>query len=206
MNNPYKQIDLGGQKVAKSKKYTPKMGAEYSNNMKSRYAEKVRPSGKIYSKLDRRKNREVYKMEEDSKENKFEEAKFHGGCLCGAVRFEIFELMRQIINCHCGQCRHTHGHYAAYSSVEKSKFKFISDTGLKWFRSSNKARRGFCQECGASLFFDRIGEKNISIAAGMLDSTAGLKTISHIFMSEKPDYYVIDDKLPKYNESFEIVL
>ena len=186
--------------MAKSKKNNPALGADYSNKMRSRYAEKVKTSGKTYTKSDRRKNREAYKMKEDSKENKFEEVRFHGGCLCGAVRFEIFELMRQIINCHCGQCRHTHGHYAAYSSVEKSKFKFISDTGLKWFRSSDKARRGFCQECGASLFYERIGEKNISIAAGMLDSTAGLKTISHIFMNDKPDYYVIDDKLPKYKE------
>ena len=192
--------------MAKSKKNNPALGADYSNKMRSRYAEKVKTSGKTYTKSDRRKNREAYKMKEDSKENKFEEVRFHGGCLCGAVRFEIFELMRQIINCHCGQCRHTHGHYAAYSSVEKSKFKFISDTGLKWFRSSDKARRGFCQECGASLFYERIGEKNISIAAGMLDSTAGLKTISHIFMNDKPDYYVIDDKLPKYKEYNEIVL
>ena len=92
------------------------------------------------------------------------------------------------------------------SSVQKTKFKIIRDIGLKWFRSSDKARRGFCQECGASLFYERIGEKNISIAAGMLDSTAGLKTISHIFMNDKPDYYVIDDKLPKYEGYHDIAL
>ena len=186
--------------MAKSKRYTPALGADYSNKMRSRYAEKVRPSGKIYKKSDRRENCVKGDMIEVSKENKFEEARNLGGCLCGAIKFQIYGQMRQIINCHCGQCRRTHGHYAAYSSVEKSKFKFIRDTGLKWFRSSDKAKRGFCQECGASLFYERIGEKNISIAAGMLDSTEGLETISHIFMNDKPDYYLIQDKLPKYKQ------
>ena len=111
-----------------------------------------------------------------------------------------------IINCHCRQCRQTHGHYAAYSSVKKTKFKLKHDTGLKWFRSSDKAKRGFCKECGASLFYQRNGEKNISIAAGMLDSTIGLKTICHIFMNDKPNYYFIDDNLPKYKEYNENVL
>tara|TARA_B100001123_G_C14509967_1_gene709910 strand:+ start:120 stop:464 length:345 start_codon:yes stop_codon:yes gene_type:complete len=111
--------------------------------------------------------------------------------------------MRHIINCHCKQCLRTHGHYAAYSSVEKSKFKFLRDTGLKWFRSSEKAKRGFCQECGASLFYEKIGEKNISIAAGMLDSTRELKSICHIFMNNKPEYYLIEVDLPKYKQYHE---
>ena len=186
--------------MTKSKKNTPTLGAVYINNMRSRYAEKIKPSGRIYTKSDRRKNLVKGDMKEDSKENNFEGAKYQGRCLCGAVKFEIFGLMRQIINCHCGQCRRTHGHYAAYSSVEKSKLKFICDTRLKWFRSSDKAKRGFCRECGSSLFYERIGEKNISIAAGSLDSTSGLKTICHIFMNDKPDYYIIEDELPKYKK------
>ena len=137
-------------------------------------------------------------MKKDSNESNFERALFQGGCLCGAVKFEIFGPMRHIINCHCGQCRRTHGHYAAYSSVEISKLHFIRDKRLKWFRSSEKAKRGFCRECGASLFYQKIGEKHISIAAGMLNSTYGLKTISHIFINDKPDYYKIEDELPQY--------
>ena len=189
--------------MSNSKKNTPKLGADYSNKMRSRYAEKVKPSGKIYTKSDRRENQVKRDIKEDSNDNKFEDARYQGGCLCGAVKFEIYGKMRQIINCHCRQCRRTHGHYAAYSSVEKSMFKLILDTGLKWFRSSDKAKRGFCRECGASLFFERIGEKNISIAAGMLDYTSGLKTISHIFINDKSDYYIVDDELPKYKKYHE---
>ena len=157
----------------------------------------------IITQSDRLNNHRIFGIDVNSKENHFEEPRYEGGCLCGAVKFKILGEMRHIINCHCGQCRRTHGHYAAYSSVEKSKFKFIIDIGLKWFRSSKIAKRGFCQECGASLFYERIGEKNISIAAGMLDSTSGLKTISHIYMNEKPNYYLIKDDLPKYKKYHE---
>ena len=71
--------------MAKSKKNTLALGADYSNKMRSRYAEKVKPSGKIYTKSDRSKNRVNDDLKYDSKKNKFQEARFQGGCLCGAV-------------------------------------------------------------------------------------------------------------------------
>ena len=61
--------------MAKSKKYTTALGADYSNKMRSRYAEKVKPSGKIYTKSDRRENLVTGDMKEDSKEKKFKEAR-----------------------------------------------------------------------------------------------------------------------------------
>jgi hypothetical protein len=59
---------------------------------------------------------------------------------------------------------------------------------------------GFCQECGASLFWERLGAGTISIAAGMLDLAQGLKTIGHIYCSDKPAYYeIVDDCLSFLN-------
>jgi hypothetical protein len=28
-----------------------------------------------------------------------------GGCLCGAVRFEVLGPLRDVVLCHCGECR-----------------------------------------------------------------------------------------------------
>lgn len=36
------------------------------------------------------------------------------------------------------------------------------------------------------------------IIAGSLDSPTGLKTIGHIFVAEKSDFYEIADELPEY--------
>ena len=142
-------------------------------------------------------------MKEDTKEELLKGKVSQGHCLCGAVSFKIIGKLRPVVNCHCGQCLHTHGHYAAYTAVEKNKIKFVNDAGLKWFRSSNEARRGFCQECGASLFWERLGASTISVAAGMLDLAQGVKTTGHIYCSDKPAYYEIVDDLPKFPQSSE---
>jgi|TARA_B100001750_G_scaffold219124_1_gene205808 hypothetical protein len=92
----------------------------------------------------------------------------------------------------------THGHYAAYTNVEEENIKFLKKKTLKWFRSSKKAKRGFCNKCGASLFFKVIGAKNISIAAGMFNRPVKLKTTMNIFVKKKSDYYKLDNRIPKF--------
>ncbi len=118
-----------------------------------------------------------------------------GGCLCGAVRYEVRGPLRPVVNCHCGQCRRTHGNFAAYSSAARPDLVLTEDRGLKWYASSDYARRGFCGACGASLFWEPLGRDRIAIAAGGIDEPSGLKTIRHIFTAHKGDYYEIADGL-----------
>jgi hypothetical protein len=84
-----------------------------------------------------------------------------GGCLCGAVRYEIRGPLRNIINCHCSKCRRFHGHTGAYTSVRREHLKLTRSDGLKWYRSQTdetpNVHRGFCMECGSSLFWDPRG-------------------------------------------------
>jgi len=75
---------------------------------------------------------------------------------------------------------------------------FLKKKTLKWFRSSKRAKRGFCRKCGASLFFKFIGSNNISIAAGMFNGPTKLKTKMNIFVKGKLDYYKLDNHLPKF--------
>ena len=119
-------------------------------------------------------------------------------CLCGGIQFKTKGYHRNIQNCHCIQCMKTHGHYAAYTNVEEQNIKFIKKRTLKWFRSSKKAKRGFCSKCGASMFFKFLGSNNISIAAGMFKNPTKLKTTKNIFVKGKLDYYKLDNKLPKF--------
>lgn len=114
-----------------------------------------------------------------------------GGCLCGAVQFELRGPLRDVINCHCIQCRRTHGHFAAYTSVAPDRFTLREDRGLAWYRSSEIARRGFCRICGSSLFWEPADGSRISVAAGTLDAPTGLTTADDIFLADKGDYYDI---------------
>ena len=75
-------------------------------------------------------------------------------CLCGGIQLRTYGYHRDVENCHCIQCMKTHGHHAAYTNVQEQNVKFLKKRTLKWFRSSKRAKRGFCRKCGASLFFN----------------------------------------------------
>ena len=120
-------------------------------------------------------------------------------CLCGGIQLRTQGYHQNIKNCHCIQCMKTHGHYAAYTNTEERNVKFLKKRTLKWFRSSKRAKRGFCNRCGASLFFKVIGAKNISIAAGMFNRPVKLKTTMNIFVKGKSGYYKLDNRIPKFN-------
>ena len=119
-------------------------------------------------------------------------------CLCGGIQLKTKGPLRHVSNCHCSQCMKTHGNYAAYTNTLEKDIKFIKKRTLKWFRSSKRAKRGFCSKCGASIFFKILGKKDIHIAAGMFNRPVKLKTIANIFTKGKLDYYKLDHRLPKF--------
>jgi len=119
-------------------------------------------------------------------------------CLCGGIRIDVKGKLRYVSNCHCSQCMRTHGNYAAYTSCKEENIKFLNKKTLKWYKSSRKAKRGFCNKCGASIFFKRINTKYISISAGIFNNPTGLTTKMNIFTKGKLDYYSLNNKLPKY--------
>lgn len=126
-----------------------------------------------------------------------------GGCLCGAVRYEVRGPLRDVLLCHCVECRRWHGHVCASTAADKNDLVITESRGLRWIDSPNsdaRARRGFCGECGSSLFWDPPERQTTSIAAGTLDSGAGLKVISHWYVSQAGEYYEVpDDGLPHHD-------
>ena len=112
-----------------------------------------------------------------------------GSCLCGGVRYEVRGPLRDVIACHCSQCRRTTGHFMAATAAKRAHFTVTRDDGLRWYQSSKAARRGFFGTCGAVLFWEGQGLDYISIAAGTLDVPTGLKIVRHIYAGDKSDYY-----------------
>lgn len=120
-----------------------------------------------------------------------------GRCECGKVRFEVHSLRKAATICHCGQCRRFSGHLWAATHAPYEALTFVEDEGLRWYASSDFAKRGFCQFCGASLFYRMNDEAGIGIAAGCLDAPTGLEIGKHIFVADKGDYYAITDDAPQ---------
>jgi hypothetical protein len=122
-----------------------------------------------------------------------------GGCLCGGVRYSVRGVLRDVIACHCSQCRRTSGHFVAATGAESARITLLEHATLVWFASSQRAERGFCARCGGNLFWRPLkeGREWTSIMAGTLDPPTNLRLKQHIFVADKSDYYEIADGAPR---------
>lgn len=116
-----------------------------------------------------------------------------GGCLCGAVRYTVSLALTQVTFCHCSRCRRWNGHVAAYAAVDHAGLHLTEQRGLKWYGSSPTVRKGFCGECGSSLFWDEEGDSKVGICAGTFDAPTGLTPKAHIYLGSKGDYYEVPE-------------
>ncbi len=124
-----------------------------------------------------------------------------GGCLCGAVRYEVKGPLRDVVNCHCSMCQRLHGGFGPHSKAPKDNITLTQSDGLAWYKSSDVARRGFCNKCGSNLFWEPFNLDSTGILAGTIDNSDKLRTMGHIFVKEKPHFYDITDDLPQYEGS-----
>ena len=74
-----------------------------------------------------------------------------GRCLCGAVSFTAEDVETDVQSCHCSQCRRWSG--ASAIAAIAGRVEFSGAEHLRRYDSSAWAERGFCRECGASLFY-----------------------------------------------------
>ena len=125
---------------------------------------------------------------------------YTGSCVCGAISFEVESDLGSPDACHCEQCRKWTGHFLAGTEVPREALTIQGEENISWYHSSDKARRGFCSKCGASLFFDPLDREKhawTGISMGAFDKPTGTRLALHIFVAEKGDYYDITDGLPQ---------
>jgi len=124
-----------------------------------------------------------------------------GSCLCGKVSLIIEQLDRDVVACHCTQCRKQTGHYYAATRAKNEHLHISGEENLTWYQASAESQRGFCKICGSFLLWRRINSKHTSIGAGCLDTPTGLKLVSHIYTINKGDYYDLDGPVPSFAQS-----
>ena len=128
------------------------------------------------------------------------EPRARGRCLCGAVAYEVRGPLRDILLCHCEECRRWLGNVGAFTAT-RDHLTFVEDRGLRWVdspKSDRHARRGFCGECGSSLFWRPVDGERIHVAAGTLDPPTGLEVAGHWYAHYADNWDAPrDDGLPK---------
>ncbi|MEM7728534.1 MAG: GFA family protein [Pseudomonadota bacterium] len=115
----------------------------------------------------------------------------NGYCLCKSIRFSL-EAPDHLNVCHCTDCRRVGG--GPFIGPDFAHVTFQSDEGLKWYRSSEWAERGFCSNCGASLFYRLVETpEKIGVTSGSIENMpVGLPLRTELFIDRKPDYYAFE--------------
>ena len=124
--------------------------------------------------------------------------KVAGSCLCSAVKFSANLPSKWCPHCHCSMCRKAHGAgYVTWVGFEQEQVSFTKDTDqLAWHDSSPGAQRGFCRQCGSSMFFRSerwTGE--LHIALGCIDDEMDRKPQANVFFDRHVDWMPIDETL-----------
>ena len=121
-----------------------------------------------------------------------------GGCICGGVGYHAKDAATKLTACHCRECRKTTGHHFATTNALKENLTLDNDETLAWYASSKRAERGFCNRCGASLFFRPKEGRYIGILAGSVDNSDAMFIFQHIYVGEKGGYYDLPDDIPQH--------
>lgn len=127
-----------------------------------------------------------------------------GGCLCGAVIYQITLPTLWCAHCHCSMCRLSHGAgYVTWFGVADPQFRIIEgDDAMAWHQSSPPAQRAFCKRCGTRLFFRSKrwpGETHVTLAS--LHEPLDRVPESHVFYASHVDWAPVGDALPRHYQS-----
>lgn len=131
--------------------------------------------------------------------------RYKGSCLCGKVRFEISGEIRNMVYCHCSQCRKAQGSaFAANGNVDAVSFKFVSgENELSSYESTPGQTKYFCKYCGSPIISKvQSNPDNVRVRLGSIESDITEKPVAHIFVTSKANWEHIEGDLPQY-ESYE---
>ena len=124
-----------------------------------------------------------------------------GGCLCGAVRYELKAEPSDCGWCHCRTCQLFSGAPAkAFASVPAGDFIWTAGEP-RWVKSSSFGRRAFCGECSAPLQV-RVDHQpeTVDFPIVTLDEADSVQPEFHIFWGSRVAWFNPGDDLPKHDK------
>lgn len=105
-------------------------------------------------------------------------APLQGGCLCGAVRYELTAALVSAGYCHCTRCqRRTGTGSSANGRVPREGFRLLQGAGqLRSFQPPDGAAKLFCASCGSAVFSgDPLNDEEVALRLGSLDGDPGIR-------------------------------
>ncbi len=111
---------------------------------------------------------------------------YHGGCLCGQIRWTLTARPKAINACHCTDCHKLSGNGHLLMLIAPSEafsFTGVTHTFRKTADSGRQLDMQRCANCGTRLFHHNLANNAlIFIAAGTLDDPSWAVPTSHIWV------------------------
>ena len=121
-----------------------------------------------------------------------------GGCLCGAIRYQVDGEPLQVVNCHCSMCRrHSGAAYLTYVAYDRNRVRFVG--APTEYRSSANVVRTHCGQCGSPLTFVFDPEPHkIWLTVGSMDDPGAVRPTEHWYTDDRVSWVGLHDDLLKF--------
>lgn len=125
----------------------------------------------------------------------------HGGCHCGALRYEFTGPLRDIAHCHCSICRRVSGGLVTtWITLPFSAFTWVKGVPAR-YDSSPSCARFFCSHCGAHLaLVTHLSPESIDVTIATLDHPEQAPADRHIWIDSRLPWLHLDEHLPEERE------
>ncbi len=127
-----------------------------------------------------------------------------GGCMCGAVRYEVDAAPEIAGYCHCTRCQRRTGGSAAISAlVPPGSFRIArGEEQVGLFQPDGGFAKAFCSACGSALYSQSPDDPEvIGVRMGTFDTDPGVRPSYRQFVAYAAPWEPIpDDGLPRHPE------
>ncbi len=127
-----------------------------------------------------------------------------GGCLCGAVRWELSEPPLFASYCHCTRCQRRTGTAAsAQARIAPGTLRIVAgEQFVKTYTPNDGAPKEFCSECGGALWSRSRETGEIQgLRLGTFDGDPGVRPSFRQYTAYAAAWEPIpDDGLPRFPE------
>jgi hypothetical protein len=126
-----------------------------------------------------------------------------GGCLCGAVRYEVEGEPRMVFLCHCRDCQRSSGSLVHFGvMVQEAKLKL--EGTLTAYHSQSDAGRGitreFCPRCGSGIGNRlQLAPGTFVLKGGSLDDPGAVAPSFEVYARTKSGHLHTPEGLPSFD-------
>ena len=126
-----------------------------------------------------------------------------GGCLCGAVRYELTAEPIAQVACHCRACQRASGGSPTLGMVVPKAALKITQGEPRFYWSAGdtgaKVGRAFCGACGAPLFSDLEANPDIAVVkVGGLDDPSAFAVQVDMWMAAAQPWHRSHDGAARF--------